>query len=95
MAGGACEGGCCYGGGWRGRAGRMGIETGQAIRVTGGGSAVGRKRARGRAVRAGVPEADSLKCDEASQRRGEGSGPRRPNFIFAVCFILTYIMNYL
>ena len=64
--------------------------TGRAIRVTGGGSAAGRIRARGRAVRAGAPEADSLKGDEASQRRGEGRGSRRPDVVIAGCITYTH-----
>ena len=67
-----------------GRAGRIRRGTGRAIRVTGGGSAVGRMRARRRAVRGGAPEVDSLEGDEAGQRRGEGRGPGRPDVVGAV-----------
>ena len=67
----------------------MGMGTGRAIVVTGGGSAVGRMRARGRAVGEGVgaPEVESLEGDEAGQRRGEGRGPGRHDAIVAVCVI--------
>ena len=70
-----------------GRAGRIRRGTGRAIRVTGGGSAVGRMRARGRAVRGGAPEVESLEGDEAGQRRGEGRGTGRPDVVVAVCII--------
>ena len=58
--------------------------TGWVIRVTGAGPEVGRMRARGRAVRGGAPEDDSLEGDEAGQRRGEGRGPGRPDVVGAV-----------
>ena len=74
-----------------GKAGRMGTGTRRAIRVTGGGSAVCRMRARGRAAcvcvwgGGGSLEVDSLEGDEAGQRRGEGRGPGRPDVVGAVC----------
>ena len=35
----------------------------------------------------GAPEVDSLECNEAGQRRGEGRGPGRPDVVDAVCII--------
>ena len=57
---------------------------GRAIRVTGGGSAAGGMRARGRAVGGGAPEVESLEVDEAGQRRGEGRRPGRTDVVGAV-----------